>query len=432
MNQDLPIWIMEPELTEKRELSARKLFEGGQKKALIPETVSIDDIKQQLKEIRQYASDNMSLLADQLKTNLSQKYPQVSVKSAVDNVDAVRYITQISDESNTVSINNSSIVTQELKPELIANGFTVINSYLNEFDVEERKMLDYWDLPRLADKNLIGTFEFSIKMAGLPDIETKKYLAVLGVNAISAEDGTVFFLEHFSNIYNDLKQAKKIIMVVGLDKVVKNGQDAAFQTKCMGIFGMESVLLGIQPKPDKTPSIAELELPAGDKERELHIIILDNGRTNLLQGKFKELFLCIGCRACNKHCPIQHSFTDTDYIWTPRNYLNQFLYGTDRSIDICLHCEACRIECPIDIDLPGLMWQAKIDYINKYGRSLKHKILGMPEVLAKLGTAFAPVSNWMMGTKPVRIPMEIMTGIDRKTNLPTFHSQTFRKWLKKK
>ncbi len=431
MNQGLPIRILEPELTEKRELSARKLFEGGQKAALIPETVSIDDIKQQLKTIRQYASDNISRLVDQLKTNLSQKYPQVSVTSAIDNVNAVRYITEISDGINIASINNSSIVTQELKPELVASGFTVINSYLNEFDVKERKILDYWDLPRLADKNLVGTFEVSVKIAGLPDTETKKYLAVLGVNAISAEDSTVFFLEHFSNIYNDLCQAKKIVMVVGLDKIVKTRQDADFQTKCMGIFGMESVLLGIQPKPGETPSIAELELPPGDRERELHIIILDNGRTNLLQDKFKDLFLCIGCRACNKHCPIQHSFTNTDYIWTPRNYLNQFLYGTSRSVDICLHCKACQMECPLDIDLPSLMWQAKIDYISKHGRPFYHKLLGMPELLAKLGTVFAPVSNWILGTRLVRIPMEIVTGIDRKTNLPKFHSQTFRKWLKK-
>ena len=434
MDKDLPIWILEPELAEKRDLSARKLFEGGQKAALIPETLRIDDIKQQLREIREYAHSNINSLAEELKTNLSQKYPQVSVISASDNIEAVRYITEISDGINTASINNSSIVTQELKPELVANGFTVINSYLNEFDVKERKILDYWDLPHLFDKNLMGTFDVSIKMAGIdrPSVaETKKYLAVLGVNAISAEDNTVFFLQHYSNIHKDLSQAEKIILVVGLDKIVKNRQDAAFQTKCMGIFGMESVLLGIQPKPSGTPSIAELELPAADKERELHIIILDNGRTNLLRGKFSDLFLCIGCRACNKHCPIQHSFTNVDYIWTPRSYLNQFLYGTSRSIDICLHCEACRIECPVDIDLPHLMWEAKIDYISEYGRPFYHKILGRPELLAKLGTPFAPLANRLMGIKLTRIPMEIMTGIDRKTTLPKFHSQTFRKWFSK-
>lgn len=435
MSKGLPIWIMEPELTEKRDLSARKLVESGQKSALIPEPVSIENIKSQLIGIRKYTRDNINSLVEELKTNLSQRYPQVRVKSAFDNIEAIGYISEISDGIDIISTNNSGTVAQELRPGLITNGFTVINSYLNEFDIRERKVLDYWDLPRLFDKNLRASFEVSVKMAGIDQpAETKKYIAVLGVNAISAEDSTVFFLQDFSNIYKDLRQAEKVILVVGLDKIVKSREDAAFQTKCMGMFGAESVMLDIQPKPDKGLSIDELPFSSGDKDRELHLIILDNGRTSLLQGKFRDLFLCIGGRACNKHCPIRSFFSNVDYIWTPRNYLKQLLSGVSgvsESVDVCLHCEACRLECPLDIDLPHLLWQAKIDYMSKYGRSFKYKILGSPELIAKLGTALAPLANWMMGIKLVRILMEIITGIDRKTTLPTFHFQTFRRWFDK-
>jgi len=167
-------------------------------------------------------------------------------------------------------------------------------------------------------------------------------------------------------------------------------------------------------------------LPSGDGKRELHLIILDNGRAQLLQGKFRDLFLCIGCQACNKHCPIRHSFSNIGYIWTPRNYLGEFLFGTSASIDVCPHCEACRLECPLDIDLPYLMWQAKMDYVTQHGTSFRHKILGRPELLAKIGTPLASIVNWMMRQKLVRIPMEILTGIDRRANLPKFHSNTFR------
>ena len=250
---------------------------------------------------------------------------------------------------------------------------------------------------------------------------------MLGVNAVSAEDGTVFFLQHYHNILNDLRNARKVILVIGIDKIVKSRDDADFQTKCMGIFGMESVTLSVQPQPDDIQSIIDLDLPPAGGEKELHVIILDNGRTKLPDGKFSELFLCIGCRACNKHCPIRHSFSDADYIWTPRNYLSQFLYGTSSSIDVCLHCEACRLECPVDIDLPHLMWQANMDYVKKHGTSLSHRILGAPERLARLASPFAPIANLLMHWKPVRVPMEFITGIDRKTTLPVFHSRPFRK-----
>jgi L-lactate utilization protein LutB len=437
MNIDFPVWIIEPETAEKkRELVALKLLSAGQE-VKIPELISsIGEVKCQLKKMREESTSKISQLIEELMSNLKQRYPQIKVKSASDHTEVIDYIKEISDGIKTISINNSSVVTQELKPDLITSGFTVINSYLNEFDVKEKKIIDYWDLPRFLDKNLSGTFDVSIKMTGIGqtlsvDRKYKKYMAVLGANAISAEDTTVFFLEHFSNIYKDIAQAEKVVVIVGLDKIVQRREDAAFQSKCMGIFGMESVLLGIKPKTTEAPSIAELQLPVSDHEREVYLIILDNGRSKLLESKYKQLFLCIGCRACNLHCPIRYSFYDVDYIWTPRNYLNQFLFGTSHSIDICLHCEACRIECPLDIDLPGLMWEAKTEYIAKHGRSFYHKILGMPEMLAKLGTTFAPLANRFMQMKLVRILMESIVGIDRRTNLPKFNSVTFMEWYKK-
>jgi len=436
MDNALPIWIMKPEQAQKRDLAARKLLEGGLRRAHSPETIRLDQIKQQLRRIREDAANNIEGLTQELKTNLYQKCKQINLEEAADETEAVSYITKISDGIGTISINNSSIVTQELKPGLIANGFNVINSYLSEFDVKEKKILDYWSLPHLGDRNLIGTFNVGKKMEGIDqllgtDVEAKKYMTVLGVNAISVEDTTIFFLQHFSNIYKDLKEAWKIVLVVGLDKIVRNKQDAAFQAKCMGVFGMESILLGIQPKTVNSQPTAELPLLPADKDRELHLIILDNGRAKQLEGKFRDLFLCIGCRACNQHCPIRHSFTNIDYIWTPRNYLNQFLLSASKSIDTCLHCEACRMECPLEIDLPAFMWEAKINYISRHGRPFYHKVLGIPEVLAKLGSTFAPLANWMMSIKLARILMEMVTGIDRKTNLPMFHFWTFRKWFKK-
>ena len=423
---------MEPEQSEKRDAAARKLFEGGQKSAHVPETVSIDELKERLKKVRRYARDNISSLIEELKTTLGEKYPGLKVKSAADYIDAANYITEIADGVSTVSTNNSSSVTQELKTKLEENGFTVVNSYINEFEVGEKKVRDYWDLPRLTDRNIRGTFDVVLRMDGLPATgDARKYLAVLGLNSISAEDGTTFFLEHFSNIHKDLRLAGKVVLVVGLDKIVKTRQEAAFQTQCMGIFGMESVLLGIEPKAGEIASIENLSLPPDDKERELHLIILDNGRSQLLEGKYSDLFLCIGCRACNKHCPIRHSFTNVDYIWTPKTYLTQFLYGTGRSVDVCLHCEACHIECPVDIDLPYMMWQAKLDYVVGHGTSFYHRMLGRPELLARLGTAFAPIANRAMRQKLIRAPMELITGIDRKTKLPTFHHNTFRKRFKK-
>ncbi|MFA5316350.1 MAG: 4Fe-4S dicluster domain-containing protein [Dehalococcoidales bacterium] len=430
---DLPVWIIEPDTTGKRREVAAKLPREGRKVPGISETANIIEIKRRLRDIREYSRDNINSLVQELHTNLTKKYPGVRLKSTRDAAEAIKYINEVAGGTNTISVNNSSIVNQELKPGLISSGFTVINSYINEYDIKEKKVRDYWDLPHLLGKNLIPSFEVSKKVAGInrtpQDTTVKDYLAVLGVNAISADDGTVFFVQHFHNIYRDLKEAKKVFLIVGLDKIARSRQDAALVTECMGIFGMESLLLGMRTKANKIPATMEITPLGSDTDRELHIILLDNGRTKMTQGKFRDLFLCIGCSACNQYCPIRFSF-DVDYNWTPRIYLNQFLLGTGKSVDVCLHCEACRYNCPIGIDLPYLMWQAKLDHIKKHGRSLKNILLGTPELLAKLGSIFGSLGNRLMGLSLIRIPMELITGIDRKANLPTFHSRTFRKWFR--
>lgn len=123
--------------------------------------------------------------------------------------------------TKTISINNSCIVTQELKSGLISHGFTVINSYLNEFEFEakESRIHDYWDLPYLLDKNLAPSLDVTRKLGldqpGPASGKIRDYIAVLGVNTISVDGTTIVFLQHFSNIHKDLMQAKKVFLVIG-------------------------------------------------------------------------------------------------------------------------------------------------------------------------------------------------------------------------
>lgn len=435
MRENWQICILQPDIADKRANTAKAFCRGRRRNAKsVSAGTSIFDVKQKLKKIRQETIPDVVWLTQTLIKDINQKHPEIKIYQAIDSASAVNYISNNSEDINIISTNNSSVTSLELTPGLRDKGFNVINSYLSEFEVEKKYINDYWDLPNLEQKNLIGTFDVNITINGLVNDHSnvsraKKYIAVLGANSVSVEDHHVFFLQHFSNISKDLEEAHKVFIVVGLDRILKNMEDAVFQCKCMGIFGMENILLGIQQKKDKQPSIKEMDLQTVDGIRELHVIVLDNGRSKLIGSKHEDIFMCIGCRACNNHCPVRHSFANSNYIWTPRNYLFQFLNGKIESLDVCLHCEACRLECPVDIDLPALMWEAKIDRIPEHPISLYHKILGRPELLAKIGSIFASIANAFVKMKIPRILMEFSTGVDRKTVLPTFHYNTFEKWF---
>ncbi|UCC16896.1 MAG: 4Fe-4S dicluster domain-containing protein, partial [Dehalococcoidales bacterium] len=377
MTDNLPVWIIEPDPVEKWNQWSNKFSQSKTNPDAIQESIDIDALKQQLKEIRQYSKDNNNQLTKELEISLSQRYPGVNIQSAFDSAEAINHIKQIANGIKNISVNNSRSVTQELKPGLISDGFTVIDSYYDEINAEELQGVDYWEMPRLLANDLTGSFDVSVKLTGISPNNgnsTKEYIAVLGVNAASADDATVLFLQHFRNIYNDLKTARKIILVIGLDKIVRNRDDAVFQTKCMGIFGAEGLLLDIQPKSEGTPSVADLpDYPGGD--RELHVILLDNNRTGLLESEYSDYFMCIGCRACTGSCPAKLSekpLSPKLLIFKLKQYLSQvspeLLQGKaekfpapdektfsdepiiENEVWACTTCQACQNVCPVELE----------------------------------------------------------------------------------
>jgi len=475
------IWLIEPALEKKRRQAARRLFKSPHRRPWSPhrrpwsphrrpwsptrrpaeeartfqteETrTNLDQIKSRLKEIRTYARNNYPQLLEELKYNLSQ-YNRVKITTADTDKEAIDYIKQLAESIRIISVNKSGVITNELKPELVASsatrrgggkeGFQVVDSYYNEFKESEGKITDYWQLPHLHNLGIVGSFD--IVEGGIrTNTSAKDYLALLGVNAVSAQDATFFFLQHFSNIQKDLAQARKIVLVIPIDKIVKDKESAEFQTQCMGIWGMESMLLDISLKRNDQIKVDDLPNIPGVTDREIHIILFDNGRSNLLNSDFKDMFLCIGCRACVSQCPINKMMRTPDAVWSCKNYLWQFLLekefvpkGTPTSggrraftpepeLDKCLHCESCRTECPLEIDLPHLMWRAQEDYVDRYGRPLKRILTGNPELLAKMGVLFTPFSNIALKIPLSRTLMEKVTGFHRKSRLPRFAGKTFQ------
>lgn len=388
--------------------------------------VDLDAIKTELGEIRRSSRDNQDALMEEYQENLAQ-FAGVEWIVARDAAQAAAYVKQVAGDTDLVSINKSTVVVNELRPELQAAGLQTYVRYFKEFDAFQNKIEDYWGLPGFHDKGLVESFDVARTMADLRSEQVRDYTAVLGVNAVAAEDGSVFFLQHMSNISKDLQQAKKIVMVVTPEKVVKDRAAALLQTKAMGVFGLESVLLGLGPK-----EVEKLDfegLPAIGGDRELHVLILDNGRTEILADEYRDLFLCIDCRACSRQCPIGQHMDIDRMSWTPKNYLMGFLQGWIDNTEACLHCGCCHMECPVDIDVPSLIWRARFEHYAKHGRSWKKQLLDGPELLAKVGSMTAPLSNWASGLSVSKRIMEAAVGVHRDAPLPTFHRHTFKKWV---
>ena len=392
-----------------------------------------DELKLHLKHIRSYSVDNINRLTEEFKQNISG-YENTNVIVANEASDAVNYISRLVPDTKTIYFSNSS-TTNELRPELIKNGYTLVDTYSAQFTKFKgiQKTINYpWQLPTTYPQSAWETFDcvYDIGRQPKPDRGFKDMVALLGVNAVSARDGTLCFLQHSSNISKTLINARRLFVVVGLEKIVPNKEDAIFQTKAVGMFGMESVILDLNigdSSEHDTDHIAEIPEDSV-LDRELHIILLDNQRTRIAKEHYRELLYCIGCRACGKECPAYRFVEEfTNY---PKEYLWLFLLGSNPTIEWCIHCAICDFECPVGINLSKLIAKAKNEFSPYITSSLVNRILTNIPKLMPIGSLIAPAVNLAVHMRLLRIIIEKVVDIDRRRKMPIFHYKTFQRWFK--
>jgi len=319
-----------------------------------------EEVKERLREIRRYTIEHMEELLQKLKNTIAERYPHIKLIYAKDAIEAVKAIKDLCGVRR-VSINKSCTV-EELRDELIRQGFEIEETYYEEFEGFKplNEKTPYWKLSKVEPEvkwwSYVPTY---FSLSGEATTKGEEKVALLGVNAISAEEGTVFFMEHSRNITKCLREASHIIFLAGLEKVVRNNEDALLQTLCVGLFGLEGI--GAELKVESIESVKKALSEEGrlSSERmnpQVSILLLDNGRSAIKES-FRELLYCIGCRACNAVCP---SFLTYERVFEgPRSWVRMFneIFGVTKVpagnelIWSCRTCKACEERCPLSLDI---------------------------------------------------------------------------------
>jgi len=94
---------------------------------------------------------------------------------------------------------------------------------------------------------------------------------------------------------------------------------------------------------------------------------------------------------------------------------------TLETLNLCLSCKACKTECPSNVDIA----QYKAEYLAQSYRQagkipLRARVFGNVRRLNRLGSAFAPVSNWVSNSKLNRLIINPVLGLAKQRTLPAF------------
>jgi Fe-S oxidoreductase len=148
--------------------------------------------------------------------------------------------------------------------------------------------------------------------------------------------------------------------------------------------------------------------------------------------------ICGGCRRCLPLCPSFKVLFDRMDVEAVDGDVDKLPASDVKEVvDLCYQCKLCFNHCPYtpphrwEVDFPRLMLRARAAEARRKGVSLQDRLLGSADLVGKLGSLAAPLSNWLNELPLHRAFMHAVLGIHRRRNMPTFRRQTFSRWFRR-
>lgn len=347
--------------------------------AIADSTMPFEQLRDQGHSIRASALARLPELLVEFEANVHATGGQVHWAS--DAAEARDIVTRILKSAGARTVTKGkSMATEEieLNSHLAANGITPVETDLGEYIIQLRherpshivapafhlrrtdveasfrdehkwlsrdRVLD--DRPRLvAEARAVLRARFEAADAG-----------ITGANFLVAETGSAIIVTNEGN--GDLTRLlpRVHIVVAGIEKVVPRLADASILLRLLtrsatgqDITSYVSIMSG--PKRDGD----------ADGPEEFHVVLLDNGRSAILNSPAAEVLQCIRCGACLNHCPVYgtiggHAYGAT-YPGPLGAALDPGLDGLEKSYHLpnaSSFCGRCDSVCPVKIPLTRIM-----------------------------------------------------------------------------
>jgi iron-sulfur cluster protein len=445
-------------------------------------TARLDDyeaLKTAAREIKEDAIERLPELVAELEASVEDNGGTLYLADDAD--DAVDYVREVcADADAECVVKSKSMTTEEveLNAGLEADGYDVVETDLGEWVLQVADEVPSHIVAPAVHKSredIAALFEATFDPP--EKLETAEELTafarerlgeriegadvgVTGANFVTADSGTLALVTSEGNARKTVTATDTHVAVAGIEKVVPTVEDLSPFVELIGRSGTGqdiTAYLSLLTPPTSTPTVDFDADAVGEGERDFHLVLVDNGRTAMRDdAELKETLYCIRCSACSNACGNfqqlgGHAFGGETYSGGIATGWEAGIEGLDTAAsfnDLCTGCSRCVPACPVGIDIPWINTVVR-DRINRGeepdafdhlvdgllpddatgGTPLGKRLFGNAGTLLALGSATAPVSNWVASSRPVRAFLERVAGVDRRRDLPELRRETLVEWF---
>lgn len=252
-------------------------------------------------------------------------------------------------------------------------------------------------------------------------------IGISGVNFGIAETGRIVLIENEGNSRLSTTVPETHIAVMGLEKILPQESDlATFLPLLAGSATGQRITTYVHfiSGPRKSDE--------ADGPKAVHLVILDNGRTKILNGPYRDILRCIRCGACLNVCPVYRQVGGHGYQHVYSGPLGAVLAPGLEGVEVygdlakaSSLCGACEEVCPVRIPIPNMLLKLRDEGYRK--KAIKD---GIPWSLFSMGATrpFLWKSGLTMLPMAPIVPHPLKSAWASSREVPKPEGESFRKW----
>ena len=420
-------------------------------------------LRSQVRQMKEHVLSNWPDYLQQLETNLTRNGCTVHWAEGVEDAQAIVKDIALQNSAKLV-VKAKSMATEEihLNHAMEEAGLRVVETDLGEYIIQladeppshivapviHKRLEDIAEI--FQDKLDMPPTREPTKMTSLARARLRQEffaagIGISGCNFAIAETGTICIVTNEGNGRMVSSMPRVYVAVMGIEKLVPTVEDAFLQLQalCRSATGQQlTVYCSMTSGPRQDGDV--------DGPEQVHVVLLDNGRSRMLARGYGEALLCIRCGACLNACPVYQEIGGHAYGSTYNGPIGAVI-SPALAPDIAQFkelphatslCGACREVCPVKIDLPRLLLDLRSDLVQQ-GDSPKTEAWGiksyaglmnsrpMYESLGKLASIGSNLYAGMSGGNIKFLPPPL-NGWTAYRDFAPFARKSFREWWKER